>query len=335
MKFIVSYLKYNLKWALAFGICEGIMVLLMALNANPAEEILYAAAVSVFVWLLIFLLDLGHQWRHYRKLRELEYSVSYSLEHTPKPEGIMEEEYGKLLRLAFEEKLEKENELLGRQKELREYYAMWVHQIKTPISALRLLLQEKNETGERNEELEELFCTEQYVEMALQYVRLESETNDFVLEQVKLDGVIRGAIRKYARMFIHKKISLEYEGTELSVMTDEKWLSFVVEQILSNAVKYTAKGKITVSFEEVGTQNLFLVVADTGIGIKAEDLPRICEKGYTGYNGHADKRSTGIGLYLCNRILKKLGHSLTVTSREGKGTRVLIGFAVKSGEPVS
>lgn len=329
MKFIFSYFKYNLKWVLAFGICEGIMVMLMVLNKNPMREILYAAAVGSFVLLLVFLWDIVHQWGHYRNLREFEYSVSYSLEHMPDAEGIMEEEYGKLLRLAFEEKLYKENELLGRQKELREYYAMWVHQIKTPISALRLLLQEKNETGEQNEELEELFCIEQYVEMALQYVRLESETNDFVVEKVKLDGVIRGAIRKYARMFIHKKINLEYQGTELAALTDEKWLSFVVEQILSNAVKYTAKGKITIRFEGEGTGTLFLVIADTGIGIKAEDLPRICEKGYTGYNGHADKRSTGIGLYLCNRILKKLGHSLTITSKEGEGTRVSIGFAVK------
>lgn len=334
MKFIISYVKYNLKWVLAFGVCEGIMVTLMALNGIARREILYAAAVGIFVLLLMFLWDIAHQWRHYRSLRELEYSVSYSLEHMPKPEGVMEEEYGKLLRLAFDEKRHMENELLGRQKELREYYAMWVHQIKTPISALRLLLQEKNEAGEWNEELEELFCIEQYVEMALQYVRLESETNDFVVEQVKLDGVVRGAIRKYARMFIHKKINLEYQGTELTALTDEKWLSFVVEQILSNAVKYTAKGKITIHFEGEETRTLFLVIADTGIGIKAEDLPRICEKGYTGYNGHADKRSTGIGLYLCSRILKKLGHSLTITSKEGEGTRVSIGI-VANREAVS
>lgn len=306
------------------------MVMLMSLNANPVHEILYAAVVSIFALLLFFLADMRHQWKHYQALRELEYSVTYSLEHMAAPEGIVEEEYQELLRLSLEEKVRKENELLGSQKEMREYYAMWVHQIKTPISALKLLLQENNEAGEQNEELEELFRIEQYVEMALQYVRLEAESTDFLMEQVKLDSVIRGAIRKYARMFIHKKISLEYEGTENVVLTDEKWISFVVEQILSNAVKYTAKGKISIYFEGEGTENLFLVIADTGIGIKAEDLPRICEKGYTGYNGHADKRSTGIGLYLCNRILKKLGHSLSVSSEEGVGTRVRIGFAVKN-----
>lgn len=330
MKFILSYLKYNFKWVLALGICEGIMVMLMALNANPVREILYAAGVGIFVVLLIFLMDIGYQRKHYRALWELEYSVAYSLEHMTDPGNPAEEEYQKLLRLSFEEKVRKENELLGRQKEMREYYAMWVHQIKTPISALKLLLQEKNAEGERNEELEELFRIEQYVEMALQYVRLESESTDFLMEHVKLDGVIRAAVRKYARMFIHKKISLEYEGTENVVLTDEKWISFVVEQVISNAVKYTSKGKISIYFEGEGTENLFLVIADTGIGIKAEDLPRICENGYTGYNGHADKRSTGIGLYLCNRILKKLGHSLSITSEEGVGTRVRIGFAVKN-----
>lgn len=232
------------------------MVMLMALNVNPVREILYAAGVSIFVVLLIFLMDIGYQRKHYQALRELEYSMAYSLEHMTDPGNPAEEEYQKLLRLSFEEKVRKENELLGRQKEMREYYAMWVHQIKTPISALKLLLQEKNAEGERNEELEELFRIEQYVEMALQYVRLESESTDFLMNQVKLDGVIRAAIRKYARMFIHKKINLEYEGTENAVLTDEKWISFVVEQVISNAVKYTSKGKISIYFEGEGTEKI-------------------------------------------------------------------------------
>lgn len=306
------------------------MIALMVLNQNPLDEILYAAAVGIFLLAVVFGVDGRKQWKHYRMLQELEHSVAVSLEHMISSDNVVEQEYQKLLRLFFEEKLRQENELRNRQKDMREYYAMWVHQIKTPISALRLLLQEKNEQGEMSEELEEVFRIEQYVEMALQYVRLESETTDYRIEQVKLDDVIRASIRKYARLFIHKKISMEYEGTQNMALTDEKWIQFVVEQIISNAVKYTSKGKISIYFEGEGTENLFLVVADTGIGIKAEDLPRICEKGYTGYNGHADKRSTGIGLYLCSRILKKLGHSISITSEEGKGTRVRIGFVMKA-----
>lgn len=116
--------------------------------------------------------------------------------------NIVEREYQKLLHISFAEKVRQENEALRQQRDMREYYAMWVHQIKTPIFALKLLLEEHQEDGERNEELEELFCIEQYVEMALQYVRLESETTDFLMEHVALDGLIRSAIRKYARLFL-------------------------------------------------------------------------------------------------------------------------------------
>ena len=242
-----------------------------------------------------------------------------------------------LLGILLAEKQQLENESIHRQRDLTEYYTMWVHQIKTPIAALKLLLEEEiperiagegKEAEElyrekkRNEELQELFSIEQYVGMALQYIRLGSETTDFVLKQIRLDGVIREAVHKYARQFVRKKLALHYEETAVTVLTDEKWIEFVIEQLLSNALKYTPSGSITIKMEDGK-----LMIEDTGIGIRGEDLPRVCEKGYTGYNGHADKRSTGIGLYLCSSILKKLGHSFTISSEEGRGTKVVIGFS--------
>ena len=224
-----------------------------------------------------------------------------------------------------EEKNRKENEWQTREQDLAEYYTMWVHQIKTPIAALKLLLEEKNTEGENTEELGELFSIEQYVKMALQYTKLDGETTDFVFQTVPLDTVVRQAVRQYARQFIHKKIRLEYEELGVSVLTDEKWLEFVMEQLLSNAIKYTESGSVTISME-----GDCLVIADNGIGIRAEDIPRVMERGYTGYNGHANKRSTGIGLYLCRRILKKLGHSFSIESEEGEGTRVRIGFVTET-----
>lgn len=305
------------------------MFSLMISNHIPMAETLYGIALGGFVLALVFCLDGVKQWKHYNILRELEHSVTFSLEHMVTPDSIAEQEYQKMLHLIFGEKVRQENEALDMQKGMREYYAMWVHQIKTPISALKLLLQERNQTGDMEEELRELFSVEQYVEMVLQYARLESESMDFVMEHVELDEVIRSSVRKYARMFVHKKISLEYEGTEEIVLTDKKWLQFVLEQILSNAIKYTAKGKISISLMGEGTKNLSLIFVDTGIGIKKEDLPRICEKGYTGYNGHADKCSTGIGLYLVKRTLDKLGHGLLITSEESVGTQVEIRFVIK------
>ena len=204
---------------------------------------------------------------------------------------------------------------------MTEYYTMWVHQIKTPIAALKLLLQSED-TPKNREYEEELFRIEQYVEMVLHYSRLESDTTDFIIRKCDLDKIIKEAVRKYARFFIRKKISLDYEPLNLSVLTDEKWLEFVIEQVISNAIKYTPEGKVSIYIEEKGT----LVIEDTGIGIRTEDLPRVCEKGYTGYNGHTDKRSTGIGLYLCKCILKNLSHTISVESQQGEGTRVKIGL---------
>lgn len=320
----------------------ALMAAVLALNAVPAREILYGTALVLFLALVFFAVDGVRWYGRYGKLRK-------ALHNAGEPELVyqellrelvtcggdaMELAYQDLLRSLLRTERSRQSEELKRQREMREYYGMWVHQIKTPIAALRLLLQAKNSEGAADEELAELFYIEQYVGMALQYLRLDSESTDFVFERVGLDGVVRAAVHKYARQFIHKKIRLDFEATDAVVLSDEKWLMFVVEQILSNAIKYTPGGSISIRVESLSapcggddTEGAWrLVIADTGIGIRAEDLPRICEKGYTGYNGHADKSSTGIGLYLCSRILRKLGHALSVTSQEGKGTQVAISF---------
>ena len=251
------------------------------------------------------------------------------------PRGQMETDYQKMLRSLYITLQQQINELENGQVEQAEYFTMWVHQIKTPIAALRLLLAE--EEDERSQEMwEELFSIEQYVEMALQFSRLSAKSTDFVIGEVSLDKVVREAIHKYARLFVRKKIKLELTSIDTQILTDEKWLEFVIEQILSNAIKYTAGGtisiyqKINVTDEKKEVKEL--IIEDTGIGkfhrfwensgIAPEDLPRIFEKGYTGYNGHADKRSTGIGLYLCRKIMRKLSHEITIESEIGVGTKV-------------
>ena len=161
--------------------------------------------------------------------------------------------------------------------------------------------------------------------MALQYQRVSSTENDFVLEKVSVDGVIRDTIKKYAKIMIRRHIGINYSGTGQEVYTDGKWLAFMLEQILSNAIKYTPQGVVTIETAEE-KDRFFITIKDTGIGIKAEDLPRVFEKGYTGYNGHADKKATGIGLYLCRQMADKLGHTIRMESEIGKGTKVWIGF---------
>ena len=197
--------------------------------------------------------------------------------------------------------------------DMRDYYTLWAHQIKTPIAAMHLLVDEDGEAAR------ELFKIEQYVDMLLSYIRLESDVNDLVLRPCDLDGILRAAARKYARFFIHQGLRLEIQPTGRQVLTDEKWFGFCVEQLLSNAVKYTPKGSISMYVE-----NDHLVIADTGIGIAPEDLPRVFERGYTGYNGRTDRKSTGIGLYLTRRVLTMLGHQIHIDARPGGGTRVHI-----------
>ena len=170
----------------------------------------------------------------------------------------------------------------------------------------------------------ELFKTEQYVEMVLTYVRMEDMSGDLMLKEYALDNLIKQALKKYSRMFAMQKLALHYEALRVTVTTDEKWLVFVLEQILSNALKYTKSGSIHIYLSPNAPKTL--VIEDTGIGIAPEDLPRIFEKGYTGCNGRADKRSTGIGLYLCRQIMEKLSHTIRIESEMGVGTKVYLGL---------
>ncbi len=204
-----------------------------------------------------------------------------------------------------------------------DYYTMWVHQIKTPISAMKLLIQ-TSECEVSSDLSSELFKIEQYVEMVLSYIRLGSSENDFVIKEYNLDDIIKQAIRKYAPLFIRKKIALNFKNTNYTVLTDEKWLVFVIEQILSNAIKYTTKGTVSI----YPLENKKLVIEDTGIGISEEDIPRIFDKGFTGYNGRTNKKASGLGLYLCKNILDKLSHKISIESEVGVKTKVILDLSM-------
>lgn len=163
---------------------------------------------------------------------------------------------------------------------------------------------------------------EQYVEMVLAFLRLDSQSSDYYFREYELDPLIKATVKKYSTWFIHRKISLSYEPVGTTVLTDEKWLSFVLEQILNNALKYTKRGTISIYLEG---ENV-LCIKDTGIGIAASDLPRIFERGFTGYNGRLDKKASGLGLFMCKQICDKLGHEITAESVVGEGTIIRIIF---------
>lgn len=307
----IRHIRASLLWAAA---CTGIFLLLFFLYRIDLNAVWYPLLLCAIFSSVLFALGLFRFIKKHRQLQRLKRDISILAETLPKTDDLLEQDYLDLIACLGEETREKLT-LYGQQKrEKEEYYAAWVHQIKAPIAVMQLLLQ-ANDTKENRELLSELFRIEQYAEMALCYIRLDDDASDLVLKEYPLDDIIRAAIRKYAAQFVHRRIRLEYHGTDSVVLTDEKWLSFILEQLLSNAVKYTKEGCVTITAE--GT---ILTITDTGIGIAPEDTARIFEKGFTGYNGRADKKSTGIGLYLVKKAADRLGHRVMVESTQNKGS---------------
>ena len=293
----------------------SIFALVFSMYDIKLEAILYASMLCLTAGLLFEGIHLiFYLRRHTEQQKRLQGLPVFYSELLP-PRTLAEQDLQEMVQKLGEQYTAVTTDWQRQQKESLDYYSAWVHQIKTPISSMKMILQQED-TEENHLLSAELFRIEQYTEMALQYLRLDSKTNDFVFQQYDLDSIIRQAIRKYAPQFILRKIRLIYEPVSMTILTDEKWMLFLLEQLLSNAIKYTPHGSVTISV----TPEKVLQVADTGIGIAPEDLPRIFEKGFTGYNGRADKKSTGLGLYLCQQAAKKISVSLSVTSEVGKGS---------------
>lgn len=338
---LTNFIKQNYIWILMIVTMSCIHLLYMYLIGARKQDLVYAAVLDAILLLITVLVGF---FRYSSKVKALSNALNRPVEEQaqlPEATDDVEMLYHRLLENQSIARNESESSAAIRQSQMRDYYSMWVHQIKTPISAMKLLLEvEREELGqlmcddEQSQYLlsdnmdsfeDELFRIEEYVSMALQYQRVSSTENDFVLEKVSVDGVIRDTIKKYAKIMIRRHIGINYSGTGQDVYTDGKWLAFMLEQILSNAIKYTPQGFVTIETAEE-KDRFFITIKDTGIGIKAEDLPLVFEKGYTGYNGHADKKATGIGLYLCRQMADKLGHTIRMESEIGKGTKVWIGF---------
>lgn len=316
---LFKYIYQCRRCILGLFICLGIYACIFALFRVPAGMIWYPVLLCLFVGCIMFIWGLASSVKRHKELLRINDHISLQWNNLPAPGGILEADYQLLLASLGSIRDEEFGKWQGRQLETADYYATWVHQIKAPIAVMRVILQSED-TPVNQELLSELFRVEQYVEMVLCYVRLGDQASDLVIENYELDKIIRRAIRKYAGQFIRSHIKLIYRGTSQVVLTDEKWLLFIIEQLLSNAIKYTEKGTVTISVNE----RKQLMVEDTGIGIAPEDLPRIFEKGFTGYNGRSDKKSTGIGLYLCKSAARKLGHRLTVSSCIGTGSRFIL-----------
>ena len=208
--------------------------------------------------------------------------------------------------------------------DLMDYYTLWAHQIKTPIAASSLLVGEIEDKKVKNQLEQELFKIESYVNIVLQYLRLESFHEDLVLKKENVEDLVKEIVKKYAIFFIQKGLSLNLHDLDRTIITDRKWFVVILEQVLSNSLKYTSQGGIEIYFQEDT-----LYIKDSGLGIQDADLLRVFERGLSGYNGRLTQQSSGLGLYLSKKIADELGHQISIASQVGQGTTVMISFSEK------
>lgn len=315
MKLLLQYLKQRWRVYVAGTVFCIIFAVSFLLYHLPIEAVIYPALLCAVVGLVMMVFDFLRMKRKHEELCRIKSITDTITGIFPQIDGIEDADYQEIIRLVSEEHNRYRTSTNQKYSDMIDYYTVWAHQIKTPIASMRLHLQNEDSTLARKLSAD-LHRVEQYVEMVLTFLRLDSESTDYVIKEYDLDNIIKQAVRKFSSEFIGRKLSLVYEPLDTTVLTDEKWLSFVIEQVLSNALKYTPAGSITITLE----LEKKLCIRDTGIGIAPEDLPRIFENGYTGYNGRADKKASGIGLYLCKRICSNLGHTITARSIVDVGT---------------
>ena len=313
--FLKSYL-YSRRFFLALLILLLGFILIFAFVFDAYRSLLeYVALLLSF---LSFLFIGADAWTSYKAYRGQKLQISAQAQ-TPLEKLLQE----RVEELEYEQK----NQLLVEQEkynDLLDYYTLWVHQVKTPIAASSLLIGDLKDKEAKAQLEQELFKIESYVHLVLQYLRLESFHDDLVLKQENLADLVREVVKKYALFFIQQGLSLNLHDLDYTIVTDKKWFLVILEQILSNSLKYTKEGSIEIYFHEDR-----LYIKDTGLGIQNADLLRVFERGFSGYNGRLTQQSSGLGLYLSKKIADQLGHKIAIDSQVGQGTTVSIAFPEK------
>lgn len=210
-------------------------------------------------------------------------------------------------------------------QEYREYIETWVHEVKTPIAAGRLIV-ENNKSESTLSIAEELNKIDGFVEQALYYSKSSNLEKDYIIKEIELEDLVKTAVKKYSKALIESRVSLELKDLGYMVYTDQKWMDFILGQIITNAIKYRKdNAKITFS-AQAGEHHVALNIEDNGIGITEKDIGKVFEKGFTGENGRRFAKSTGIGLYLCSKLCNKMGLQIQLNSQKGIGTKITIVF---------
>lgn len=306
--------KYDgIEKMLTFLLSTGILV-----AVGVEKAVVQAAAGAVFLVSLLFFL-----WNR-RREKQTQDRVEEWLQN-PEKDVSKVEKRAEVLRLMdqyqwqLQSQKEMEEERAVRMRQDQDYYTLWTHQIKTPIAAMKMVIDQMEEGEERSCLRRELFKIRQYVESALSYQRMETFHEDLSLKEENLEELVKEAVKKFSFFFIGQRISVNIDVAGAKVVTDKKWFAVILEQILSNALKYTVQGGVSIYW-----RNDCLFLEDTGIGIRKEDISRVFERGFCGYNGRINQQSSGIGLYLSREIAEKLGYRMSIESEPGKGTTVCI-----------
>ena len=317
---VTSFLKSSfiqivvivLTFYLLFVFNAIILILFAFLFEEAADILYYALTIMTFVTIIMVIWDLVRSYH--------SYNLAYLYEEIT-PSSPLEFYLAQALESARESQMSQTEEERKRYTDLMDYYTLWVHQIKTPIAASQLLLQDVTDSKTRALLEQEVFKIDSYTNLVLQYLRLENFHDDLQLRQVTLEDLIKEVVRKHSLFFIQKGLTINLHDLDVKVVSDEKWLLVIIEQVLSNSLKYTKSGGIEIYFKDNG-----LHLKDSGIGIKNSDILRVFERGFSGYNGRLTQQSSGLGLYLSKKIADQLGHDISISSQVGQGTTVSIHF---------
>ena len=310
-------------------VCMAVLTVFLLVCGNSISAVL----LILVVWALVLLTGLFlTYWTRKRQMQKLldmagqlseRYLISEVMEQ---PEQAEDQVYYQLLKMAGKSMLEQIGEVRRERLEYKEYIEQWIHEIKTPITAMKLLC-ENHRTDWTKELLMELEKTNRFTEQALYYARSEHTEKDYSVREMALAQVVYQAIADNKYLLLQSGVRLEVEEMEDTVYSDEKWVRFILNQLIANAVKYRSEQPVLRFSTRRQQDQVVLKVEDNGIGISPADLPRIFEKGFTGQNGRMVQQSTGIGLYLCKRLCDKLGIGIAVESSE-QGTAISLAFHI-------
>lgn len=324
-----QYWKNRVPFLLTNLICMVALTVFLLVCGNSISVVLLILAV----WALILLAGLFlTYWKRSRQMRQLldmagQLSERYLISEVMElPEQAEDQVYYRLLKMAGKSMLEQIGEVQRERQEYKEYIEQWIHEVKTPITAIKLIC-ENNRCSFTRELMAELENINRFTEQALYYARSEHTEKDYSVREISLSDVVHGAIADNKYLLRQNNVAVTVEDVEYSIYSDDKWLRFILDQLISNAVKYRADQPVLHFFADKKTDSIILSVSDNGIGIPQGDLPRIFEKGFTGQNGRTIHSSTGIGLYLCGRLCDKLGIGISASS-EGKGTTISLSFHI-------